>query len=123
MFDLNAEAFDCNLRARDFLYQRDKNKLKFAIQLFEKAIELDPRYAGAYAGLGEAYATLYQLFERKEGWLDKSNEFSLKGLMYDSTLSEAYAALSLSYFNKKSVDEALEASQKAIELDPNSFIG
>jgi non-specific serine/threonine protein kinase len=120
---VNPEAFDCNLRARDFLYQRSKNKLKIAIQLFEKAIELDPRYAGAYAGLGEAYAELYQDFERKEGWLDKSIEFSLKALIYDSTLSEAYAALSLAYFHKKSFDEAITATQKAIELDPNSFIG
>ncbi|HLF20036.1 MAG TPA: protein kinase, partial [Bacteroidota bacterium] len=120
---LNAEAFDCNLRARDFLYRFNKSNLQIAIQLFQKAIELDPRYASAYAGLGEAYATLYQLFDRKDVWLDKSIEACLKALMYDPTLSEAYAALSLSYFNKQALDEALAASQKAIELDPNNFVG
>lgn len=119
---VNPEAFDFNLRARDFLYQRNKNKLKIAIQLFEKAIELDPRYANAYAGLGEAYATLYQLFEKQETWLEKSIEASLKALMYDSSLAQAYAALGLCYFNKKSLDEALEASQKAIELDPDDYV-
>jgi serine/threonine protein kinase/Flp pilus assembly protein TadD len=120
---VNAEAFDCNLRGRNFLYQRTKKSVQFAIQLFQKAIELDPRYAHAYAGLGEAYATFYQTFDRKENWLDKAIESSLKALMYDSSLSEAYAALSLSYFNKRSHEEALAASQKAIELDPTSFIG
>jgi serine/threonine protein kinase/Flp pilus assembly protein TadD len=120
---VNAEAFDCNLRARNFLYRRTKNSIQFAIQLFKKAIELDPRYAGAYAGLGEAYANLYQDFERKDTWLDKAIESSLRALMYDSTLSDAYAALSLAYWNKDSQDEALTASQKAIELDPNNFIG
>jgi TolB-like protein/tetratricopeptide (TPR) repeat protein len=119
---LNAEAFDCNLRARDFLYRFTKNGVQFAIQLFQKAIELDSRYAGAYAGLGEAYATLYQNFDRKEIWLDKAIESSLKALMYDSTLSEAYAALGLAYLHKKSINEAITASQKAIELDPNNFI-
>lgn len=119
---VNPEAFDFNLRARDFLYRRNKNKLKIAIQLFEKAIELDPRYANAYAGLGEAYATLYQLFEKQETWLEKSIEASLKALMYDSSLAQAYAALSLCYFNKNSLDEALEASQKAIELDPADYV-
>ena len=118
----NHEAFDSNLRARDFLYQLSKNKLKIAIELFEKTIQLDPEYANAYAGLGEAYANLYQLFERNEVWLEKSIEACSKALMYDSTLSEAYAALGLCYFNKNMVDEALRASKKAIELDPSDFI-
>ncbi len=119
---LNAEAFDCNLRARNFLYRFTKNGVQFAIQLFRKAIDLDARYAGAYAGLGEAYATLYQNFDRKEVWLDKAIESSLKALMYDTTLSEAYAALGLAYLHKKSINEAITATQKAIELDPTSFI-
>ena len=94
---LNAEAFDCYLRARDFLYRFTKNSVLFAIQLFQKAIELDARYAAAYAGLGEAYATMYQQFDRKEVWLEKAIDSSLKAQMYDSTLSEAYAALALAY--------------------------
>jgi len=118
----NHEAFDCNLRARGFMYQLNKSKLKIAIQLFEKAIELDSEYANAYAGLGEAYANLYQLFEKDETLLQKSIDASLKALMFDSTLSEAYAALGLCYFNKNMVNEAFQASQKAIELDPTDFI-
>jgi serine/threonine protein kinase/tetratricopeptide (TPR) repeat protein len=118
---VNAEAFDLCLRARDYLYRFNKSNLKIAIQLFQRAIELDTRYAAAYAGLGESYATLYQLFERNETWLEKSIESCLKAIMYDSSLSEAYSALSLSYFNKQSLDEALDASKKAIDLDPNNF--
>ncbi|MEW6060657.1 MAG: protein kinase [Bacteroidota bacterium] len=120
---LNPEAFDCNLRARNFLYQRTKKSMNFAIQLFQKAIELDPRYADAYAGLGETYSSLYQDVERVEQWLDKSIESSLKALMYDSTLPEAYAALGLGYYNKRMFEDAVTASRKAIELDPNNFIG
>jgi adenylate cyclase len=119
----NHEAFDSNLRARDFLYQYNKNKLKIAINLFQKTIQLDPEYANAYAGLGEAYANLYQLFERDEQWLEKSIEASSKALMYDPTLSEAYTALGLCYFQKNMVNEALKATQRAIELDPSDFIG
>jgi tetratricopeptide (TPR) repeat protein len=43
--------------------------------------------------------------------------------MYDPTLSEAYAALGLAYLHKKSHEEAATASKKAIELDPNNFLG
>jgi serine/threonine protein kinase/Flp pilus assembly protein TadD len=119
---LNAEAFDVNLRARDFLYRLTKNNVHHAIQLFRKAIELDARYASAHAGLGEAYATLYQYFEARDEWLDKAIESSLKALMYDPTLSEAYAALGLAYFDKKELDEGIISTQKAIELDPNNFV-
>ena len=43
--------------------------------------------------------------------------------MYDPTLSEAYAALGLAYMSKRSLEEALAAGHKAIELDPNNFTG
>jgi serine/threonine protein kinase/Flp pilus assembly protein TadD len=117
----NPEAFDCNLRARGFLYRRTKNGVQFAIQLFNKAIELDTRYAPAYAGLGEAYATLYHDYDSKDLWLDKAIESCLKALMYDPSLSEAYAALGLAYFSKKELAEAIRSTEKAIELDPNNF--
>lgn len=120
---LNSEAFDCYLRARDFLNKRTKNSINFAIQQFQKAIEFDPRYAGAYAGLGEAYATLYQYFESRVQWLDKAIESSLKAITYDYNLSDAYSSLALAYFYKKSNDEAFEAGKRAIELDPLNFNG
>jgi len=117
---VNPEAFDCNLRARDFLRRRTKSSVNMAIQYFTKAISLDTRYAMAYAGLGECYGTIYRDFERRDEWLDKAMEASLKAIMYDSTLSEAYASLALAYLGKKSLDEALESCRKAITLDPNN---
>ncbi|MCX6138537.1 MAG: protein kinase [Ignavibacteriales bacterium] len=120
---VNAEAFDCYLRAREFLYRRTKSSLQFAIQLFQKAIELDTRYAAAYAGLGECYATLHYDYDTKEVWVDKAIESSLKALMYDSSVAEAYAALAMAYFSKKTIQEAEIAARKAIELGPNIFTG
>jgi len=120
---LDPEAFDLCLRARDFLYQTTRAKLRIAVDLFEKAIEIDPRYAAAYAGLGETYATLYQNYERSPDLVDTAIESSLKAIMYDDSLSEAHAALSLSYFHKGDLDAALEEGKKAIELDPHNFLG
>jgi len=117
----NTEAFDYYLRARDFLYRISKNNLQFAIQLFTKAIEIDKRYAAAYAGLSEGYANSYLFFERSNDLLEKSIEAGLKALMYDPSLSEAYAALALAYFNKNMQDEAFTSGQKAIELDNNNY--
>jgi non-specific serine/threonine protein kinase len=118
----SAEAFDYHLRGRNALYRMSKNDLNSAISLFQRAIELDARYAAAYAGLGETYAWMFFQFERRAAYLDMAVEASLKALMYDATLSEAYAALALAYFGKKENEEALTAGKKAIELDPNNSI-
>jgi serine/threonine protein kinase len=118
----NAEALDYYLRARKGLYRMSRKDINGSIQLFQKAIELDRRYAMAYAGMGEAYAQLFQNFERNPSYLDKAVEASHKALMYDATLSEAYAALGIAYVNKKMPEEALEAGRKAIDLDPNNYI-
>ncbi len=120
---LNAEAFDLYLRARDFLYRMTKTNIHFAIQLFQRAIEVDPRYASAYAGLSESYAYLFLYFERNKILLDKAIEASLKAMMYDATLSEAYAALALAQYNGNSLAEATTAGEKAVELGPNNFTG
>ena len=118
---LNAEAFDYNLRARNYLYKYSKNNIQFAIQFFEKAISLDSRYAEAYAGLAEANAMKFAYYDRKADLLDKASELSLKAIMYDSTLAEAYSSLALSYYYKNSFEEAIIAVNKALELDPNGF--
>ena len=73
--------------------------------------------------MGEAYATLHYDYDTKEIWVEKAIESSLKALMYDSTVAEAYAALALAYFSNKSLQEAEAAAKKAIDLGPNIFTG
>ncbi len=118
----NVQAYDLYLRGQDYLYRLTKRSVEYAIQLFEKAIELDPRYAAAYAACSGAYGQMYQYFSRKEQYREKAQEFSFKALMYDSNLPEAYAAMGLSYFIWGRFDEAAASGRKAIELDPDNFV-
>lgn len=119
---VNVEAYDFYLRGQEYLYRLTKRSVEYAIQLFEKAIELDPRYAAAYAACSGAYGQMFQYFSRQQHYRDKAQEFSFKALMYDSNLPEAYAAMGLSYFIWGKFDEAETAGRKAIELDPDNFI-
>jgi len=119
---VNAQAYDLYLRGQDYLYRLTKKGTEYAIQLFEKAIELDPRYGAAYAGCSCAYGQMYQWFSREEHYRDKAQEFSFKALMYDSNLPEAYTAMGLSYFIWGKFDEAAASVRKAIELDPDDFV-
>ena len=119
---VNAQAYDLYLRGQAYLYRLSKKGTEYAIQLFEKAIELDPRYAAAYAGASCAYGQMYGWFAREEQYRNKAQEFSFKALMYDNTLPEAYTAMGLSYLIWGKFDEALASVAKAIELDPDDFI-
>ena len=118
---MNSEAYDANLKAREFLFKYTKSYLLLAIDLFQNAIDLDPKYAAAYAGMSEACALLYETHDRNPIWLAKAEESSLKALIYDPASSEAYSALGLAYYNKNLLNEALIAVQKAISFDPNNF--
>jgi TolB-like protein/Flp pilus assembly protein TadD len=117
----NSEAHDANLKAREFLFRYTKNHLLLAIDLFQNAIDLDPKYAAAYAGMSEACALLYETHDKKPIWLEKAEESSLKALIYDPTSSEAYSALGLVYYDKNLLNEALIAVQKAISFDQDNF--
>jgi adenylate cyclase len=119
---VNAQAYDLYLRGQAYLYRLTKRGTEYAIQLFEKAIELDPRYAAAYAGCSCAYGQMFGWFARDDQYRDKAQEFSFKALMYDNTLPEAYTAMGLSYFIWGKFDEASASVGKAIELDPDDFI-
>jgi TolB-like protein/Tfp pilus assembly protein PilF len=119
---LNAEAYDLYLRGQDQLYRLTKRSVEYAIQLFEKAIELDSRYASAYAGCSSAYGQMYQLISREERYRELAQELSFKALMYDNNLPEAYRAMGLSYFLWGKLNEATASCTKAVEIDPDDFI-
>ncbi len=119
---IDAHAYDLYLKGQDYLYRLTKRSVEYAIQLFEKATELDPRYAAAYAAASIAYGQLYQYFDRNDAHRTRAQELSFKALMYDNNLPEAYTAMGLSYFIWGKLDEASESSRKAIEMDPDGFV-
>lgn len=120
---LDPEAFDFYLKGRHHLDIGTKRDLDLALSLFDRALVRDPRYAAAHAGTAATAAAYYEYYDRTEAWLNRAVESALKALMYDATLSEAYAALALAYFNKGSVDDSRDACRRAIELDPENWIG
>ncbi len=119
---IDAHAYDLYLKGQDYLYRLTKRSVEYAIQLFEKATELDARYAAAYAAASIAYGQLYQYFDRNDSHRTRAQELSFKALMYDNNLPEAYTAMGLSYFIWGKLEEASAASRKAIEMDPDGFV-
>jgi TolB-like protein/Flp pilus assembly protein TadD len=115
----NLAAYDEYLKGRELYYHYRKADNEAAIELFQKALELDSDFALAYAGLGDAYAQRALRFGFPQSWLESSLEMSRKAIALDSELAEGHKALGLTYFVKGAYRESLDASKRAAEINPS----
>jgi TolB-like protein/Tfp pilus assembly protein PilF/tRNA A-37 threonylcarbamoyl transferase component Bud32 len=92
----NSQAYHLFLQGRYFWNKRTTDDLKKAIDYFNQAVELDPHYALAYAGLADAYGTLafYEARPPKETF-SQAEAAAMKALEIDETLAETHSALGL----------------------------
>ena len=118
---VNVQAYDYYLRGRQYFHQLRRKSLEYAKQMFNKATEIDPEYARAYAGVSDCYSQLYTYFDAREFNLRQADVASLKALELEPELAEAHVSrgLVLSMF-KKFVDAEGEF-EKAMKLDPKLF--
>jgi non-specific serine/threonine protein kinase len=107
----NLEAYDCYLRGRN--YARREN-LEFAMQMFEKAINLDPNFALAHAGLGDICGLIYQIHDHQPRWIEKGLEACDRALSIDSNLAEALSARARIFYAEQKYDEAIRYAKLAI---------
>ncbi len=117
----DVEAFDYYLRGRRFFYRMGKRNFHHAIKMYEKAIEQDPNYALAYAGIADAYSLLYQWVESSPEIAEKANEASIRAVELDSDSAEAHAARGMALSLNKKYDEAEREFETAILLNPELF--
>jgi DNA-binding winged helix-turn-helix (wHTH) protein/Flp pilus assembly protein TadD len=117
----NADAYRAYLQGRHSWSQRSEAGLTRAIEHFERAIEIDPRFAAAYAGLGDSYATLGYLSYLSPGSsFPAARRSAAKALELDASLADPHATLGFVklYFEWDWVGAEVEF-QRAIELDPS----
>jgi TolB-like protein/DNA-binding winged helix-turn-helix (wHTH) protein/Tfp pilus assembly protein PilF len=92
----DAEAFRHYLKGRYFWNKRTKENLEKAVAEFNAAIERDPAYALAYAGLADAYLTIGgQNFQPPAEALPKARAAAEKALEIDQSLAEAHTSLAM----------------------------
>lgn len=115
--------YDFYLRGRQSLYQMSARSLESARALFSRAVEIDPKYAPAYAGIADCAAQLYMFFDKNEAHLDEAEAASQKAIELDSELAEAHASRGYVYSLKGQFDEAKREFDAAIRLDPKLFEG
>jgi adenylate cyclase len=114
------EAYTYYLRGRQFLHRHSKSYYQLARRMFAKAVELDPSYARAYAGIADCDSFLF-LHYHVDVSIDAILATSAQALALDASLAEAHASRGLALSLVERYDEALAEFERAITLDPNSF--
>ena len=114
------EAYRLYLKGRNSWNKRTEDGLSQGIQFFQQAIDIDPNYAPAYAGLADCYNMLvvYGMRQPKDGF-PKAKEAAIKALDIDEKLAEAHASLAFIKFRWDwDRAETEREFQEAIKLKP-----
>jgi tetratricopeptide (TPR) repeat protein len=117
----DVEAYDYYLRGRKFFYKLDRKSFEHAREMYSRAIEIDPAYALAYAGIADCCSFLYMYAATSEENRDQANMASGRALDLDPDLAEAHASRGLSLSLSKKYDEARKEFETAIELNPKLY--
>jgi TolB-like protein/Tfp pilus assembly protein PilF len=117
---VNPKAHECYLKGRYFWNKRTQESVRKALSNFQQAIDIDPTYAQAYAGIADSYNILgyYNAQPPKEAY-PRAKAAALKALELDNSLAESHAALGVM---KRDFEwdwsGAEDEFRRAIELNP-----
>jgi TolB-like protein len=117
----NTAAYDAYLRGRYFWNKRSEENFAKAIEYFQQAVDLDPKYAAAYAGLADCYDTLgwYGALPAGEAYR-KARTAALRALEINERLAEAHTALAYGMqFQEWNWEEIEKEYLRALDLDSN----
>jgi eukaryotic-like serine/threonine-protein kinase len=118
----NGEAYQLYLRGRYYWNKRTKEGVKKGLEYFQQAVDKDPGYALAYAGVADSYAVgggMYLGMTAQES-RPKAKAAAMKALEIDSSLAEAHTTLADTYqYYDWDFPKAEQEYRKAIAANPN----
>jgi TolB-like protein/DNA-binding winged helix-turn-helix (wHTH) protein/Flp pilus assembly protein TadD len=116
----NAEAYQLYVKGRYFWNKRTPTELQQSLEFFRQAIDLDPTYAYAYAGMADAYALLvWQEQLPRNDFIARAKAAASKAIAIDETLAEPHATLGyVKFWWDWDFAGAESEFRRAIELNP-----
>lgn len=117
----NVEAYNYYLRGRDFLYRHSKRYYELARRMFTKALELDPNYGRAYAGIAVCDGLLFMYYQAADLSAEKILETADRALTLESNLAIAHTARGVALTAARCFEEANLEFERGIALAPSSF--
>jgi serine/threonine protein kinase/tetratricopeptide (TPR) repeat protein len=113
-------AYDYYLQGRGYLQDPQKlENLDSAVAVFSRALELDPKYAQAIAGVGEAYWRHYEL-GKENRWAAEAQASCEKAVQMDPSQAASHACLGMVYTGTGKYEDAVKEYRLAVEMEPTN---
>ncbi|MDJ0958147.1 MAG: adenylate/guanylate cyclase domain-containing protein [Arenicellales bacterium] len=116
----NLTAWDLTLRGMSFANRHTRDDHDSAREVFESAIELDPDYAGAWAGLAWSYLAKIALIgtDERQGLLEKGLQAALRAVELDDRSSFAHYVLGVAYAWGEQYTKSISEAEISVQLNP-----
>jgi adenylate cyclase len=114
------DAYEYFLRGLEYYWRRTREANAQARQMFERALELDPNFAAAYAWLGRA-CMIEWTFQWSQDPQIAEQAFALaqRAAVLDDSLPVAHQTLAYVFLLRKQFEQAIAEAERAVTLDPN----
>ncbi len=113
------EAYDLYLKGRDLYARFTPEDNRRALECFERALELDPDYALAWAGIADGCAQMHlKCWDFDAAWLERGIEAGRRAVSLNPSLPEAHKALALVCYGRSDTGCALSSARRAVSLNP-----
>jgi len=117
----DVHAYEYYLRGRTYFHRFGARNLEFASQTFQHALDIDPEFARAWAGLADCESFAYMYYESSKARSERALDASRRAVELAPELAEAHASRGLAHMLNAEYDEAEAEFERAEELDPRLF--
>jgi adenylate cyclase len=116
----NVEAYELYVRAKSIPYPPVKERIARARDIYQRVIDIDPSFAGGYAGLAAmlAWGTHFGHWDDPETEIERAVVLARKGIEADDTFGWTYTALGLAHLARGEFDEAVAAAEEGERRQP-----
>jgi len=117
----NIQAYEYYLKGRQFFHQFRGKSIQYARRMFKRAIEIDPQFVLARAGMADCSTAIYMYWDASDANLEQADQASQEALRMGPDVAEAHASRGLALTLRQRYEEAGREFETAVRLDPKLF--
>ena len=115
----NVEAYDYYLRGRSYARRVNRADLELAMEMYERAIRIDPKFALAHAGLANVCGLFHDWYGHDNRWIERGEAACKRVMDLEPELPESYAAHARIAWAQRNYEPCVEYAHKAIARKPD----
>jgi non-specific serine/threonine protein kinase len=116
----NLQAYDLYLRGKSYARRLTRHDIEFALQMFENAVALDPRFAEAHAAIATVCAQFHYHFDRQPIWIQRADAASQKASALGKDVPEVQVAESWILYAEDKYEEVVRRIRGVIQRKPDT---